>query len=126
MVDWKQLVRARLEELGMAQLDVRDSLTKIEREVSEAIRSNRAVSRKNKREPATAPLSAALRRALKGSRAIRRYLGDGNQVDGLVEGVLVELESSLAIEEGERWCDECVNWHPSTPHNPAALWTGRG
>ena len=121
MVDWKQLVRARLEELGMAQMDTTNAISRIEQEVGAALRSNKDVPRKKKAEATTAPLLTALGKAMQGNRAIRRYLGDGNQVDGFVNNLLMDVEERIAVDSGERWCDQCINWHPSTPHNPVAL-----
>lgn len=78
----------------MAQRDTTDALGRIEQEVGAALRS-KDVPRKKKAEAVIAPLSAALRYALQSNRAVRRYFGDGDQGDGFVLSLLVDVEPKM-------------------------------
>lgn len=75
----------------MIESDIAASVSTIQKGIDESLKSIKT-SASGKRN-AEAPLMNALGRALQNNRGIRRYFGDGRQVNGFSTSILVQMET---------------------------------
>lgn len=112
-----EITTTRLQELGMS--NVADIVSAIRKDVEASIERVETSTSQEKDDQAL--LMTALERALQNNREVRRYFGDMTQTNAISRSILAEVEGQMAAEDGQHWCDQCINWHPRTRHSPSAL-----